>query len=150
MDKLVTDDDHLGDVEEQRILEAEGGVQEGYVGLFVRLLGLDNPVEDREEAVHALWRHSTGGKEFIDQIVEFPGCLNLIVSLLPSDRPASAEAAAGLLRNISSVNAYRSAVAEAGALEEIAGLLTRRSICSEVLLSSNISCCRIDAVTVLQ
>ncbi|CAM6094598.1 unnamed protein product [Calypogeia fissa] len=129
---VVSDNAYLPHVEERRIPDPESGVQEGYVGLFVRLLGLDNPVEDREDAVQALWRHSAGGKEFIDQIVEFPGCLNLIVSLLPSDRPASAEAAAGLLRNISSVNAYRSAVAEAGALEEIAGLLTRRSICAEV------------------
>jgi hypothetical protein len=119
--------------EERRSTEVEGGVEEGYVGLFVRLLGLDNPIEDREEAVQALWRHSAGGKEFIDEIVEYPGCLNLIVSLLPSDRPATSEAAAGLLRNISSVNAYRSAVAEAGALEEVAGLLTRRSVCTEVV-----------------
>ncbi|KAL3688296.1 hypothetical protein R1sor_014605 [Riccia sorocarpa] len=108
------------------------GLEEGYVGLFVRLLGLDNSVEDREEAVQALWRHSAGGKEYIDQILEYPGCLNLIVSLLPSDRPASSEAAAGLLRNISSINAYKTAVVEAGALEEVIGLLTRRSKPSEV------------------
>ncbi|KAL2630411.1 hypothetical protein R1flu_015097 [Riccia fluitans] len=121
--------DEFGQTEDR---EYRFGLEEGYVGLFVRLLGLDNPVEDREEAVQALWRHSAGGKEFIDQILEFPGCLNLIVSLLPSDRPASSEAAAGVLRNISAINSYRSAVAEAGALEEVIGLLTRRCKPSEV------------------
>ncbi|OAE19512.1 hypothetical protein AXG93_4794s1240 [Marchantia polymorpha subsp. ruderalis] len=115
-------------VEERGTSEDTIGLQEGYVGVFVRLLGLDNPEVEREEAVRALWRHSAGGKYYIDQIMEFPGCLNLIVSLLRSHRTAAAEAAAGVLRNISSIETYRSAVTEAGALEEILGLLTRRDI----------------------
>lgn len=82
-------------------------VQEGYVGLFVRLLGLDNSVEERENAVLALWRHSMGTVDSVKEIVMFPGCLNLIVSLLPFDRPATAEAAAGLLRNICAIEEYR-------------------------------------------
>lgn len=76
-------------------------VQEGYVGLFVRLLGLDNPAEDRENAVLALWRHSMAGADKVKEIVMFPGCLTLIVALLPSESQITAEAAAGLLRNIS-------------------------------------------------
>lgn len=115
-------------MEERGTSEDTIGLQEGYVGVFVRLLGLDNPEVEREEAVRALWRHSAGGKYYIDQIMEFPGCLNLIVSLLRSHRTAAAEAAAGVLRNISSIETYRSAVTEAGALEEILGLLTRRDI----------------------
>lgn len=106
--------------------------QEGYIGLFVRMLGMDNPVEDREEAVKALWRHSMGGKKCIDQIVAFPGILTLLVSLLPSSRSASCEAAAGLLRNISLSDAHRSAIAEVGAVEEIIGILTRRALSQQV------------------
>lgn len=106
--------------------------QQGYLGLFVRMLGLDHPAEDREEAVKALWRHSMGGSQCVDQIVAFPGTLPLLVSLLPSDRSASSEAAAGLLRNISARNVHRAAVGEAGAVEEITGILTRRAITPEV------------------
>eukprot|EP00249_Psilotum_nudum_P018091 c26634_g1_i4 orf=741-2645(-) len=108
-----------------------GFLEEGYIGLFVRLLGLDNSDEDREASVRALWKHSMRGKQCVDEIMKFPGCLALIVRLLSSDRAASSEAAAGLLRNISMIHAYRSDVANAGAIEEIAGILTRRSICSE-------------------
>ncbi|MCO5584464.1 hypothetical protein L7F22_038392 [Adiantum nelumboides] len=43
--------------------------EEGYIGLFVRMLGMDNPVEDREEAVRALWRHSMGGLDCTNEIV---------------------------------------------------------------------------------
>ena len=46
--------------------------------------------------------------------------------------PSIAKATAGLLRNISSINSYRTLVAKAGAVEEIAGLLTRRSLPPEV------------------
>ncbi|KAG0603894.1 hypothetical protein M758_10G128700 [Ceratodon purpureus] len=113
-------------------IEVEGG----YVGLFVRMLGLDNPPEDRESAVLALWRHSAAGAEMVKEIVMFPGCLNLVVSLLPCERQETAEAAAGLLRNISAIEDYRSLVAKAGALEEIAGLLTRHSISSEVRMQA--------------
>ena len=84
-------------------LEVEGG----YVGLFVRMLGLDNPPEDRESAVSALWRHSAAGAEMVKEIVMFPGCLNLVVALLPSEKQETAEAAAGLLRNISAIEDYR-------------------------------------------
>jgi len=82
-------------------------VEGGYVGLFVRMLGLDNPAEDRENAVLALWRHSAAGAATVKEIVMFPGCLNLVIALLPSERQATAEAAAGLLRNISAIEDYR-------------------------------------------
>ena len=82
-------------------------VEGGYVGLFVRMLGLDNPAEDRESAVLALWHHSGAGTATVKEIVMFPGCLNLVVALLPSERQVTAEAAAGLLRNISAIEAYR-------------------------------------------
>lgn len=83
-------------------------VEGGYVGLFVRMLGMDNPPEDRESAVLALWRHSAAGAaDTVKEIVMFPGCLNLVVALLPSARQATAEAAAGLLRNISATADYR-------------------------------------------
>lgn len=82
-------------------------VEGGYVGLFVRMLGLDNPAADRESAVLALWRHSVAGAETVKEIVMFPGCLNLVVALLPSERQVTAEAAAGLLRNIAAIEDYR-------------------------------------------
>lgn len=82
-------------------------VEGGYVGFFVRMLGLDNPAEDRESAVLALWRHSAAGAEMVKEIVMFPGCLNLVVALLPSERQDTAEAAASLLRNISAIQDYR-------------------------------------------
>ncbi|CAM6036739.1 unnamed protein product [Sphagnum compactum] len=107
-------------------------IQEGYVGLFVRQLGLDHPKEDREAAVLTLWHHSRSGRKSIEEIIASPGCLNLVVSLLSSDREVTSKAAAGLLRNISAFEPYRSVVADAGALEEIAGLLIRRSVSSEV------------------
>ncbi|KAJ7543007.1 hypothetical protein O6H91_09G021900 [Diphasiastrum complanatum] len=108
------------------------GLEEGYVGLFVRMLGLDKSAEEREEAVQALWRHSAAGKEHVDEIVGFPGCLTLVVTLLSSKRPATSEAAAGLLRNISAIHSYTSLVVDAGAIEEIAGLLSRRTAPPEV------------------
>ena len=46
--------------------------------------------------------------------------------------PSIAEANAGLLQNISSMNSYRTLVAKARAVEEIAGLLTRHSLPPEV------------------
>nr|PNR35431.1 hypothetical protein PHYPA_023331 [Physcomitrium patens] len=107
-------------------------IEEGYVSIFVRMLSLNNPVEDREAGVLALWRHSAAGADKVKEIVMFPGCLNLVVALLPSEREATAEAAAGLLRNISAIEEYRSLVAEAGTLEEIAGLLTRHKRSPEV------------------
>ncbi|MCO5563681.1 hypothetical protein L7F22_017328 [Adiantum nelumboides] len=106
--------------------------EEGYIGLFVRMLGMDNPVEDREEAVRALWRHSMGGLDCTNEIVDFPGILTLVVTLLPSARTASSEAAAGLLRNVSSFDIHRTFVAESGAVEELVGILTRRTVVQEV------------------
>lgn len=82
-------------------------IEEGYVSIFVRMLSLNNPVEDREAGVLALWRHSAAGADKVKEIVMFPGCLNLVVALLPSEREATAEAAAGLLRNISAIEEYR-------------------------------------------
>lgn len=105
---------------------------DSYVALFVQMLGLDYDPLDREQAIDALWKYSLGGKKCIDYIMQFSGCINLTVNLLRSESNAACEAAAGLLRSISSINVYRDLVAECGAIEEITGLLTRPSLTSEV------------------
>lgn len=104
----------------------------GYVGLFVRMLGLDNDPLDREQAVDALWKYSLGGKHCVDAIIQFRGSINLIVNLLKSDSNSACEAASGLLRMISSVNEYRDMVAHGGAIEGITSLLSRSSLISDV------------------
>ncbi|XP_031475988.1 uncharacterized protein LOC116247804 isoform X1 [Nymphaea colorata] len=109
----------------------KGRLEDGYVGLFVRMLGLDNDPLDREQAINALWKYSLGGKECIDEIMKFPGCINLAVSLLKSESKTTSEAAAGLLRSISAVNLYRTSVSAGGAIEEITGLLSRSVVCAE-------------------
>lgn len=111
---------------------SNSSVGDGYVALFVRMLGLDQDPLDREQAVVALWKYSLGGKKQIDAIMQFQGCINLTVNLLTSDSTSACEAAAGLLRSISSVNIYRESVAGAGAMEEITGLLSRPSLTPEV------------------
>ncbi|XP_016180751.1 uncharacterized protein LOC107623111 isoform X1 [Arachis ipaensis] len=108
------------------------GLGDGYVALFVRMLGLDHDPLDREQAIIALWKYSLGGKKCIDTIMQFPGCINLIANLLRSESSATCEAAAGLLRSISSVNLYRNAVADSGAVEEINRLLRQLSLATEV------------------
>lgn len=105
---------------------------DGYVGLFIRMLGLDNDPLDREQAVDALWKYSLGGKQCIDLIMKSRGSVFLTVNLLNSESNAACEAAAGLLRMISSVNIYRDLVAESGAIQEITSLLRRSSLTSEV------------------
>lgn len=105
---------------------------QGYLGLFVRMLGLDNDPLDREHAIVTLWKYSLGGKKCIDEIMQFPGCTNLVVSLLKSDSPTTCEAAAGLLRTVSSVNLYGDVISESGAIEEITGLLCQCPLASEV------------------
>ncbi|XP_074296002.1 uncharacterized protein LOC141623747 [Silene latifolia] len=105
---------------------------ETYVPVMVRMLGLDNDPRDREQAVIALWKYSLGGKNYVDNIMKFRGCVNLIVNLLTSRSNRSCEAAAGLLRMISTVNSYRDTVAESGAIEETTALLRRPSLTSEV------------------
>lgn len=105
---------------------------DGYVGFFVRMLGLDNDMLDREQAVVALWKYSLGGKKHIDAILQFQGCLNLVVILLKSDSNSACEAAAGLLRSVSSINIYRESVADAGAIEAITTLLGLLSLTPEV------------------
>ncbi|KAK3020030.1 hypothetical protein RJ639_003280 [Escallonia herrerae] len=105
---------------------------DGYVALFVRMLGLDNDPLDREQAVVALWKYALGGKQYVDAILQFRGSINLTVNLLKSESSATCEAAAGLLRVVSSVNVYRDLVAESGAVEEITGLLRRPSLTSDV------------------
>ncbi|XP_065637101.1 uncharacterized protein LOC112024245 isoform X2 [Quercus suber] len=105
---------------------------DGYVALFVRMLGLDHDDLDREQAIVALWKYSLGGKKCIDAIMQFPGCINLTVNLLRSKSSSPCEAAAGLLRSISSFNLYRELVAESGAIEEITGLLRQPSLTPEV------------------
>ncbi|KAL9229293.1 hypothetical protein vseg_004777 [Gypsophila vaccaria] len=105
---------------------------ESYVPVLVRMLGLDNDLRDREQAVVALWKYSLGGKHYVDNIMRFRGCVNLVVNLLKSESTSSCEAAAGLLRMISSVNSYRDIVAESGAIEETTALLRRPTLISEV------------------
>lgn len=105
---------------------------ENYVPLLVRMLGLDNNSLDREQAIIALWKYSLGGKHYVDTIMQFHGCVNLTVHLLRSESSHACEAAAGLLRMISSVNVYRDIVAESGAIEETTALLRKSSLTSEV------------------
>ncbi|XP_074338981.1 uncharacterized protein LOC141677120 [Apium graveolens] len=114
-----------------------------YVALFVRMLGLDNDPLDRDQAVVALWKYSLGGKQYIDTIMRFRGSINLIVNLLKSESTSTCEAAAGLLRTISTVNAYRDIVAESGAIEEIFGLLRRSSLASDVKEQSLCTLCNL-------
>ncbi|XP_060213564.1 uncharacterized protein LOC132640812 isoform X1 [Lycium barbarum] len=109
---------------------------DGYIALFVRMLGLDHDPLDREEAVIALWKYSLGGKQCVDMIMQFRGSVNLTVNLLRSESDAACEAAAGLLRMISSVNIYRDLVADSGAIEEINGLLRRSSLSPNVIEQS--------------
>lgn len=111
---------------------ASSGLGEGYVALFVRMLGLDHDPLDREQAIIALWKYSLGGKQCVDALMRFPGCVNLTVNLLRSDSTLACEAAAGLLRSLSSVNIYRNSVAESGAIEEINRLLRKSSLDREV------------------
>ncbi|KAM3753222.1 hypothetical protein ACB098_03G077800 [Castanea mollissima] len=118
------------DIEE--IEKPSPSFNDGYVALFVRMLGLDHDDLDREQAIVALWKYSLGGKKCIDAIMQFPGCINLTVNLLRSKSSSPCEAAAGLLRSISSVNLYRELVAESGAIEEITGLLSQPSLTPEV------------------
>lgn len=103
-----------------------------YLPLIIRTLGLDNDLLDREQAVMALWKYALGGKNYIDKIMQFHGCVNLTVNLLRSESSQACEAAAGLLRMISSVNSYRDIVAGSGAIEETTALLRRPSLTSEV------------------
>lgn len=114
-------------------------VSDGYVALFIRMLGLDHDSLDREQAIVALWKYSLGGKKYIDAIMQFPDCINLILNLLRSDSSSTCEAAAGLLRSIALVNSYRDLVAMSGAIEEITGLLNRASTTSEVYRMMGIS-----------
>lgn len=96
------------------------------------MLGLDNDPLDREHAVVAIWKYSLGGKQNIDRIMQFGGCINLIVNLLKSHSSSACEASAALLRVISSINSYRDIVAESGAVEELTALVTRSSLTAEV------------------
>lgn len=98
------------------------------------MLGLDNDPLDREQAINTLWKYSQGGKKCIDGIMQFPGCINLVASLLKSESSSACEAAAGLLHNVSAVSMYRDAVAESGAIEEISHLLCQPSLTSEVVV----------------
>ncbi|XP_011075431.1 uncharacterized protein LOC105159907 isoform X1 [Sesamum indicum] len=105
---------------------------DGSIALFIRMLGVDNDPQDREQAVVALWKYSLGGKHCIDSIMKYRGTVNLIVNLLKSESDSACEAAAGLLRVISSINLYRNLVADSGAIEEMTSLLTRSSLSSDV------------------
>lgn len=108
------------------------GSNDGYVALFIRMVGLDNDTQDREQAVVALWKYSLGGKKCIENIMKHHGSVNLIVNLLKSGSDSTCEAAAGLLRVISSINLYREIVAGTSAIEEMTSLLRRSSLSSDV------------------
>ncbi|XP_010460100.1 PREDICTED: uncharacterized protein LOC104741035 isoform X1 [Camelina sativa] len=133
---------HGGETEKSSVASFEDGeevrkkssssVGDSYVALFVRMLGLDNDPLDREQAIEALWKYSLGGKKCVDAIMQFHGCLNLIVNLLKSDSSSACEAAAGLIRSIASVNLYRESVAESAALEEITALLSQPELATVV------------------
>ncbi|KAL0396712.1 UNVERIFIED_CONTAM: hypothetical protein Scaly_0119600 [Sesamum calycinum] len=92
----------LSDVETLR--DESSSSNDGYVALFIRMLGVDNDPQDREQAVVALWKYALGGKHCIDNIMKYRGTVNLIVNLLKSESDSACEAAAGLLRVISSIN----------------------------------------------
>ncbi|XP_045813734.1 uncharacterized protein LOC123907468 isoform X2 [Trifolium pratense] len=109
---------------------------DSYVALFVRMLGLDHGPPDREQAIVTLWQYSHGGKKRIDNIMQYPGCINLVVNLLRSESSLSCEAAAGLLRSVSSIDIYRDSVADSGAIEEINRLLIQSDLPLEVILQS--------------
>ncbi|KAL7090819.1 hypothetical protein ACP275_12G066100 [Erythranthe tilingii] len=119
------------DVETMKEISSSSS-NDGYVSLFIRMLGLDKDPQDREQAVVALWKYSLGGKQCIDNIMKYHGTVNLIVNLLKSDSDSACEAASGLLRAISSINLYRDFVAESGAIEEMTALLTRSALSSDV------------------
>ncbi|KAL5721862.1 hypothetical protein ACHQM5_005451 [Ranunculus cassubicifolius] len=121
-----------GDATSPAVTRSSHSSEESYVALFIRMLGLDNDPLDREQAIVSLWKYSQGGNHCIDGIMQFRGCINLTVNLLRSDSSSACEAAAGLLRTISSVNQYRSAVAECGAVEEITAQLMTSSLTPEV------------------
>ncbi|KAG6391612.1 hypothetical protein SASPL_149368 [Salvia splendens] len=118
--------------DDETLRNSSSSSSDGYIALFIRMLGLDNDPLDREQAVEALWKYSLGGKQCVDNIMKYPGTVNLVVNLLKSDSDSACESAAGLLRVISSTNLYRDVVAESGAIEEMTVLLTRPSLCSNV------------------
>jgi hypothetical protein len=97
------------------------------------MLGLDNDACDRELAVCTLWQYSLGGRKCIDEIMQFPGCIVLIISLLKSKPAHAVEAATGLLGNITPVQVYRQMAVESGAMEEIFSLLCKSTITPEVI-----------------
>ncbi|KAK2399557.1 ARM repeat superfamily protein [Trifolium repens] len=116
--------------------ETSSDFGDSYVALFVRMLGLDHGPPDREQAIITLWQYSLGGKKCIDNIMQYPGCINLVVNLLRSESSTSCEAAAGLLRSVSSIDLYRDSVADSGAIEEINRLLTQSDLALEVTVQS--------------
>ncbi|KAI3982932.1 hypothetical protein MKX01_010415 [Papaver californicum] len=105
---------------------------DGSLALLIRMLGQGNDPLGREAAVIALWKYSQGGKQQVDEILQFRDCISLTVNLLRSDSSSTCEASAGLLRSISAVNQYCDLVAESGAIDEISSLLSRQSLTAEV------------------
>ncbi|KQK04522.1 hypothetical protein BRADI_2g13870v3 [Brachypodium distachyon] len=103
-----------------------------YVGLFVRMLGLDSDPHDREHAVCTLRHYSLGGQKCVDEIMQFPGCISLITSLLKSESARACEAAAGLLHNVTSVKLYRDVAIESGTMEEIFSCLRKSTMTPEM------------------
>uniref|UniRef100_A0A0D9V1M5 Uncharacterized protein n=1 Tax=Leersia perrieri TaxID=77586 RepID=A0A0D9V1M5_9ORYZ len=116
--------------------ESTSSTGSAYIGLFVRMLGMDNDPRDREHAVYTIWQYSLGGRKCIDEIMQFQGCVTLIVSLLKSDSTRACEAAAGLLRNITTVKLYRDVAIESGAMDGIFSLICKSTITPEMLEQS--------------
>lgn len=96
------------------------------------MLGLDNDARDREHAVCTLYQYSLGGRKCLDEIMQFPGCIVLVISLLKLESTRACKAAAGFLRIITSVSIYRKMAIENGAIEEIISLLCKSKITPEV------------------
>ncbi|PNT70594.1 hypothetical protein BRADI_2g13870v3 [Brachypodium distachyon] len=96
------------------------------------MLGLDSDPHDREHAVCTLRHYSLGGQKCVDEIMQFPGCISLITSLLKSESARACEAAAGLLHNVTSVKLYRDVAIESGTMEEIFSCLRKSTMTPEM------------------
>eukprot|EP00271_Cylindrocystis_brebissonii_P002691 TRINITY_DN13463_c0_g1_i1.p1 TRINITY_DN13463_c0_g1~~TRINITY_DN13463_c0_g1_i1.p1 ORF type:complete len:769 (+),score=185.64 TRINITY_DN13463_c0_g1_i1:82-2307(+) len=74
-----------------------------------------------------------GGSSFVGEVADVPGGMLLVALLLSSERPSTALAAAGLLRNIAGVDEWQEAVVQAGAVEAAVGALERHKDVSQVM-----------------
>lgn len=66
------------------------------------------PIEDREEAATALWHHVLQSREQLEEVAQLHGALPLLLQLMrETERPMAAEAAAGVLRALATVDEFR-------------------------------------------